>query len=307
MSDSTLATVNIPSPNYTEVANKKVTHIVIHHMAGNMTVESCGNMFANPSIQASSQYGIGTDGRIAQYVDEKHRAWTTGDYYIDAKAVTMEVANDEGAPNWHVSDKALTSTIKLCADICKRNGIAKLNYTGDKTGNLHKHEWYQNTTCPGPYLGSKFSYIADEVNKILSGSSSTTSPSTSTGTNTGTVTTGSKLHVYKINDVKEVNGIWQLRSNYLVPTDFTWNDNGIPLDDVDFTDANGNKLSNQVWDGTQKYFKFRVGSMTAKTGLTKGSGGYYWVQFESDNGDGTLWLSCDNLNDLYYRSYDNGQ
>lgn len=120
-------------------------------------------------------------------------------------------------------------------------------------------------------------------------------------------TTTKKLHVYKINEVKEANGIWQLRSNYLVPVDFTWTDNGIPLDDVDFTDVNGKKLSNQVWDGTQKYFTFRVGSVTAKTNLTKGSGGYYWIKFNSDNGDGDLWLSCDNLNDLYYRAYDNGQ
>ena len=33
-----------------------------------------------------------------------------------------------------VSDKALKATIELCVDICKRNGIKKLNYTGDKSG-----------------------------------------------------------------------------------------------------------------------------------------------------------------------------
>lgn len=184
MSNSSLASAHIWSPNYTTVANKKNTDIVLHHMAGNMTVESCGYMFANPARGASSQYGIGTDGRIGQYVDEMHRAWTTGDYYIDARAVTIEVANNSGAPQWTVSDAALNSAIKLIADICKRNGIKKLNYTGNKSGNLHMHQWYQNTNCPGPYLGSKFTYIANEVNKIL-GSGGTVTPPVVTPPSTG--------------------------------------------------------------------------------------------------------------------------
>ena len=83
-------------------------------------------------------------------------------------AVTIEVANDGGAPDWHVSDKALASLIDLCVDICKRNGIEKLNFTGDATGNLTMHKWFQATACPGPYLESKFPYIASEVNKRLS-------------------------------------------------------------------------------------------------------------------------------------------
>lgn len=184
MSNSSLANVKIWSPNYTTVPNKKIDTIVLHHMAGNMTVESCGYMFANPSRQASSQYGVGTDGRIGQYVDEMHRAWTTGNYYIDARSATIECANDSGAPEWHVSDLALNATIKLIADICKRNEIAKLNYTGDKKGNLHMHQWYQNTNCPGPYLGSQFAHIANEVNKIL-GSGETVTPPAVTPPSTG--------------------------------------------------------------------------------------------------------------------------
>jgi nucleoid-associated protein YgaU len=52
-------------------------------------------------------------------------------------------------------------------DICQRNGIEKLNYTGDKSGNLTMHKWFAATGCPGPYLESKFPYIAEEVNKRL--------------------------------------------------------------------------------------------------------------------------------------------
>lgn len=64
-------------------------------------------------------------------------------------------------------DVALQKTIDLCVDICQRNGIKRLNYMGDISGNLTKHEWFARTNCLGPYFGSKFPYIADEVNKRL--------------------------------------------------------------------------------------------------------------------------------------------
>lgn len=156
------------SPNCTKPRNKKVNAIVIHHVAGNATVEAVGALFAKPERQASSNYGIGTDGRVACYVEEENRAWTTGSREIDNRAITFEVANCSGAPEWKVSDQALEATIALCVDICRRYGF-KLNYTGDKNGNLHMHKWYQNTNCPGPYLESKFSYIAEEVNRRLGG------------------------------------------------------------------------------------------------------------------------------------------
>ena len=156
------------SPNCTKPRGKKIDAIVIHHMAGNLTVESCGAVFAPASRKASSNYGVGTDGRVACYVEEENRAWTTSSTAIDNRAITIEVANCGGAPNWPVSDQALEATIALCVDICKRYGF-KLNYTGDKTGNLHMHKWYASTACPGPYLGSKFAYIAEEVNRRLGG------------------------------------------------------------------------------------------------------------------------------------------
>ena len=168
MSNSSLTNYTKLSPN-SSTRNGKIDRITIHHMAGNLTVEACGAVFQNTSRQASSNYGVGSDGRIGLYVDEHRRAWTSSNRENDNRAVTIEVANDGGAPNWHVSDKALEATIALCTDICKRNGIAKLNFTGDKTGNLTMHKWFTNTECPGPYLGSKFPYIADEVNKRLGG------------------------------------------------------------------------------------------------------------------------------------------
>ena len=168
--NSKLATYTALSPNYSSRTGK-ITKITIHHMAGNLTVEQCGSVFKPTSRQASSNYGVGTDGRIGLYVEEKNRAWTSSNRENDNMAVTIEVANDSRGPDWHVSDKALAATIELCADICRRNGIESLNYTGDKSGNLTRHNMFASTQCPGPYLQSKFPYIAEEVNKLLKGKS----------------------------------------------------------------------------------------------------------------------------------------
>ena len=170
--DSTLVDHRRLSPNHSGQRTHQIDRITIHHMGGNLSVESCGEVFAPVSRQASSNYGVGSDGRVGLYVEEKNRSWCSSSAENDNRAVTIEVANDGGAEtHWHVSDKALQKTIDLCADICKRNGIAKLNYTGDTSGNLTMHRWFANTDCPGPYLGSKFPYIAEQVNKQLTGKS----------------------------------------------------------------------------------------------------------------------------------------
>lgn len=167
MSNSSLISYTKISPNRTSPRKKPIRKITIHHMAGNLTVEQCGAVFAPTSRRASSNYGIGTDGRIGMYVEEKDRAWTSSSPDNDNQAVTIEVANNTLGPNWTVSDKAMTSLIDLCVDICKRNGIQRLNFTGDKTGNLTMHCYFKSTLCPGPYLKIKFPYIASEVNKRL--------------------------------------------------------------------------------------------------------------------------------------------
>lgn len=176
MSNSPLVNYTRISPNKTVPRKNKITKITIHHMAGNLSVQTCGNVFAPSSRQASSNYGIDSKGNVGMYVEEKDRAWTSSNAANDNSAVTIEVANDGGAPNWHVSDVALAKLIELCVDICKRNGIEKLNYTGDKNGNLTRHNMFVSTTCPGPYLQGKFQYIADEVNKRLQGDTPANEP-----------------------------------------------------------------------------------------------------------------------------------
>lgn len=167
MSQSPLVVYRKISPNCTKPRRDRITHIVVHHMAGNCSIETCGEIFAPVARQASSHYGVGSDGRIGQYCYEENRAWTTSNAGIDHKAITIEVADDKYGSPWHTSDKAYMATVKLCADICKRNGIKKLVYTGDKQGNLHMHKWYANTDCPGRWWEQHFAQLAKDVSALL--------------------------------------------------------------------------------------------------------------------------------------------
>ena len=167
MSNSRLVNHVNYSPNCNAPRNNRINKITIHHMAGNLSVEQCGNIFANRNRQASSNYGIGSDGRVGLYVDEANRSWCSSNGDNDHQAITIEVANDVVGGNWHVSDVALAKLIDLCVDICERNDINRLVFTGNASGNLTLHKYFAPTLCPGPYLESKMPYIAQEVNRRL--------------------------------------------------------------------------------------------------------------------------------------------
>ncbi len=166
--DSKLATEFIESPNHRNGRVYPLTRITIHHAAMVCGARQIARCFVPASRKASATYCIGNDGGIVQCVKESDMPWTSSSYDNDNRAITIEVANSARYGQWPVSDAALESLIKLCVDICERNpGIGRLNYTGDTNGNLTMHCWFANTQCPGPYLKSKFQYIAEEVNKRL--------------------------------------------------------------------------------------------------------------------------------------------
>lgn len=187
MSNSSLVNYTRISPNHSSRNGRRITKITPHHMAGNLSVERCGAVFAPTSRQASSNYGIDTDGRVGLYVNESDRAWTSSSYENDSQAVTIEVANDEIGGNWHVSDKAWNKLVELCVDICKRNGIPKLTYTGGPDGTLTTHRMFAATSCPGPYLNSRMAELANTVNARLGAGGAVTpgKPNASTSTTSG--------------------------------------------------------------------------------------------------------------------------
>lgn len=183
---SPLATVKIISPNKSRCNTKKDT-ISIHVTDGNLTVTALGNMFARKSKQASSNYGIDSAGNIGCFVPEEYRSWCTSNSPNDARAITIEVANDGGKETgYHVSSKAIESLINLLVDICKRN--PKLNnglrWKADKSligqvsiQNMTVHRWFKAKACPGDYLYNLHGSIAAEVNKRLNGGTVKPTPS----------------------------------------------------------------------------------------------------------------------------------
>lgn len=187
MSNSPLVDYVKLSPNHSGKRNHVIDTVTIHCMAGNASVETCGAIFANPNRKASSNYGIDSNGRIALYVDEANRSWCTSNAANDHRAITIEVANNGGAPDWPVSAKAYESLIQLLVDICQRNhGIGRLRWLGDKSligqvakQNMTVHRWFAAKACPGNYLYNLHGQIASEVNQRLGGGTvPTDTPST---------------------------------------------------------------------------------------------------------------------------------
>ena len=167
MSNSELVSYTRLLNNCNKMTNKQNKKITIHHMAGNLSLKTLGDVFV--SRESSANYGIDSNGKIGLYVNESDRAWTSSSYDNDSQAVTIEVANNKLDPEWTISDKAMKSLIKLCVDICKRNNIKNLVFTGDKNGTLTYHYMFANTACPGPYIKSKTTYICECVNALLKG------------------------------------------------------------------------------------------------------------------------------------------
>ena len=173
MSDSPLVSIKKVSPYKSErtyrsaSSNGKISKITIHHMAGKMSAAGCLDWFSSSQCSASSNYVIGYDGTIGLAVPEAYRSWCSSNKDNDNIAITIEVSNSSSGGNWPVSDASLNACIDLCVDICQRNGIAQLNYTGTTAGNLTRHDMFINKVCPGPYLGGKFPYIVEQVNKRL--------------------------------------------------------------------------------------------------------------------------------------------
>lgn len=174
MSNSPLVNYTKISPNKSSPRNHKIDTVTIHCVVGQCSVETLGNVFAPTSRQASSNYGVGVDGRIGMYVEEKDRSWCSSNAANDNRAITIEVASDTKEP-YAVNAKAYAALIDLLVDICKRNGIKELVWSTNKADrvnhkngcNMTVHRDYANKSCPGTYLYERHAQIASEVNKRL--------------------------------------------------------------------------------------------------------------------------------------------
>lgn len=171
--NSPLAKVKVMSPNHSGLRKHKIDTITIHCVVGQCTARKIGEIFLPTARQASSNYGIGYDGEIGLYVEEKNRSWCSSSASNDNRAVTIEVASDTKHP-YTITREAYNALIELVADICKRNGIKELKWKADKSlighvdkQNMTVHRWFANKSCPGDYIYNKLGDIAESVNKKL--------------------------------------------------------------------------------------------------------------------------------------------
>ena len=184
--NSSLVSVTKLSPNNSGERIYPITRITPHCVVGQCSAETIGNIFADPSYQASSNYGIGYDGRICMCVEEKNRSWCSSDSDNDNRAITIECASDSYEP-YAFKDVVYQKLITLCADICKRNGKKKLLWFGDKAKTLSYspksdemiltvHRWFDNKSCPGDWMYSRMGDLANKVTAQLNGSISGDTP-----------------------------------------------------------------------------------------------------------------------------------
>jgi len=165
------------SPNHSGQRIYPLTRITVHCTAGRASVEGLGEIFANPSRQASSQYGIGEDGRVGMYVEEKNRSWCSSSYDNDERSITIEASSDATEP-FAMNETVYARIIDLCTDICQRYGKKKLLWIPDKdTTLMYKpaedelvltvHRWFANKSCPGDWLYARLGDVAEKVTARL--------------------------------------------------------------------------------------------------------------------------------------------
>lgn len=171
------------SNNYTEgrVVNGKaykIDTITLHCVVGHPNKAGLAACFQK-SRQCSCNYGIVDNGDIILIVDEKDRSWCSSNRYNDVRAITVEINSDTTEP-YAMKDASVNAAIKLCIDVCKRNGIKNMTWIPDKEkalayqknlpegeGVFTVHRWFANKSCPGKYLYDKMGWLCDQVNKGL--------------------------------------------------------------------------------------------------------------------------------------------
>lgn len=228
MSNSSLVSYTKLSPCHSGKRTHSIDRITPHCVVGQASVEGLGSLFSQSSRQVSCNYGIGADGRVGMYVEEKNRSWCSSSNANDQRAVTIECASDATEP-YAFKDIVYQKLITLCVDICKRNGKTKLIWFGDKDKTLNYtpksnemvltvHRWFANKSCPGAWMYSRMGELASKVTAQLGTSTGATTTSNTSTTNTKTT--------FKQGDAVRITGktyydgksipSWVLKKNWIV-------------------------------------------------------------------------------------------
>ena len=150
-------------------------------------------------------------------MEEKNRSWCSSSRENDQRAITIECASDTSAP-YAMNSKVYESLIKLCTDICQRNGKKKLLWFADKAKALNYtpkademvltvHRWFANKSCPGDWLYSRLGDLAAKVTADLGSVPTETTP----------VQEPAKTELYRVRktwaDSKSQKGAYKILAN----------------------------------------------------------------------------------------------
>lgn len=271
--------------NYTVGRSKGIDKIILHH-AATTSFDGIGATFKNPSRGVSAHYGVGQNGNIDQYVQEKDTAWHAGNWDANSSSIGIENVNSSGAPNWDIADSTIDTLVELVRDIATRHGLMPVQVGK----NLFQHKNFVATYCAGK-VGDRLQEIADRVN----GGTPTPAPTPKPNEPDQILEVGSKIvfnQVYRVDNMAMIGGIWQVQTNALCREGFTWDDNGIPVMPLVLTDRSGNRTQSQVTN-PGKFYKI-PGTYTV---LNLGQYKHYWLA-QIDMGGWKLWVDVETATEV---------
>ena len=298
--NSSLVAYTKLSPNHSGQRTHSIDRITPHCVVGQATAERICDCFISPDRQASCNYGIGTDGRVSLCVEEKNRSWCSSSRENDQRAITIECASDTSAP-YAMNSKVYESLVKLCTDICQRNGKKKLLWLADKTKTLNYtpkademvltvHRWFANKSCPGDWLYSRLGDLAAKVTAALGSAPTETAPAQEPA----------KTELYRVRktwaDAKSQKGAYKILANAKACADKN------PGYSVFDTDGNSVYTSGEGTTGITGDTAFKVlvsvpdlnirsgpGTNYAATGRFTGAGVFTITAVQSGQGSDSGW------------------
>lgn len=288
------------SPNHSGQRTHSIDRITPHCVVGQATAERICECFISPDRQASCNYGIGTDGRVSLCVEEKNRSWCSSSRENDQRAITIECASDTSAP-YAMNSKVYESLIKLCTDICQRNGKKKLLWFADKTKTLNYapkademvltvHRWFANKSCPGDWLYSRLGDLSAKVTAALG----------SVPTETAPAQEPAKTELYRVRktwaDSKSQKGAYKILANAKACADknpgysvFDTDGNSVYTSGEGTTGITGNTAFKVLVSVPDLNIRSGPGTNYAATGRFTGAGVFTITAVQSGQGSDSGW------------------
>ena len=139
--------------SYTAGRNGKTINCIYrHHMAGNLNLQQCVNLW-DTNNNASAHYTVNSTGGIGQAVYDSNTAWATGNTEGNQRGISIEHANitrrvggsDSNKGSWNISDATIINGARLAAALCLYYKLGRPVYGK----NIKDHRDVRQTFCPG--------------------------------------------------------------------------------------------------------------------------------------------------------------